>query len=435
LQRREHTSGNGSRPAFDAFDDEREQQLSSGYGHHDVPTGYAKRTGLRVSAFGIAFAITLAGAFFAVSGIRAREKFELNQETANKVSALPHVDVTTVKPAPVSQSLVLPGETSAWYRTTIYSRVSGYLDKWCVDIGDRVKKGQILATIDTPDLDAQIDAAKAELNAAEAETKVKESEAEFARTSYDRWRDSPTGVVSVQEREAKKAAFDSSIAQLNAAHARVSVDGAKLNGLTSLAAFKSVAAPFDGVITERRVDPGDLVTAGSTASTTPLFVIEQTDKIRVFTSVPQDVAETLKVGSPVKVHAGSGKVYEGKIVRTTASLDPHARTMRIEADLPNSDYALAPGMYVRTEIQFRRPPGVQLPASALIFRGDEPEVAVVGKDDRIEFHKVVIASDDGNSVEVSSGVAEGERVALNISSQIMGGQKVAVETTSQGTEQ
>ncbi len=121
-------------------------------------------------------------------------------------------------------------------------------------------------------------------------------------------------------------------------------------------------------------------------------------------------------------------------MRTTASLDPHARTMRIEADLPNSDYALAPGMYVRTEIQFRRPPGVQLPASALIFRGDEPEVAVVGKDDRIEFRKVVIASDDGNSVEVSSGVAEGERVALNISSQIMGGQKVAVETTSQGTE-
>lgn len=420
-------------PAFDAFDDE-EEPTSSSYGHHSVPSSYGKRTSRRVVASALVVAVALGGVFFAVSHIRARERYELNRQTASIVAALPHVDVTDVKPAPKYQTLTLPGETSAWYRTTIYSRVSGYLDKWYLDIGDRVKKGQILATIDTPDLDAQIDAAKAELNAAEAETKVKEAEADFARTSYDRWRDSPTGVVSVQEREAKKAAFDSSIAQLNAARARVSVDGAKLNGLTSLAAFKSVAAPFDGIITERRVDPGDLVTAGSTASTTPLFVIEQTDKIRVFTSVPQDVAETLKVGSPVKVRTGSGQVYEGKIVRTTGSLDPHARTMRIEADLFNPDYALDPGMYVRTQIEFANGAGVQVPASAMIFSSEEPQVAVIDKDDRVQFRKVVIANDDGNTVDISSGLAVGERVALNISSQISAGQKVAVDTTAEATD-
>ena len=401
-----------------------------------MTSSYGRRTGRWVGTFGVVIAIVLGGAFFAVSNIRAREKYELKRETASIVSALPRVDVMEVKPAPKSQTLTLPGETSAWYRTTIYSRVNGYLDKWYVDIGDRVKKGQVLATIDTPDLDSQLDAAKAELNAAEAETKVKEAEAEFARTSYDRWRDSPTGVVSVQEREAKKAAFGSSIAQLNAARARVNVDQAKVNGLISLAAFKSVSAPFDGVITERRIDPGDLVTAGSTASTTPLFVIEQSDRIRVFTSIPQDVAEKLKVGSPVKVVTGgaSSRTYEGQIVRMTGSLDPRARTMRVEADLPNPDYTLAPGMYVRTQIQFTNHASMQLPASALIFRSDEPQVAVVGKDDKIEFRNVVIASDDGNSVEISSGVSEGERVALNISSRITTGQKVAVEKTSEAAD-
>ena len=437
MQRPEHSqiSADKSAPAFDAFDDEREP-ASPSYGHHAVPNSYGRRTGRWVGTLGVVIAIVLGGAFFTVSNIRAREKYELTRDTANIVSALPRVDVMDVKPAPTSQTLTLPGETSAWYRTTIYSRVSGYLNKWLVDIGDRVKKGQVLATIDTPDLDSQLDAAKAELNAAEAETKVKESEAEFARTSYDRWRDSPAGVVSVQEREAKKAAFDSSIAQLNAARARVNVDQAKVNGLTSLAAFKSVSAPFDGVITERRIDPGDLVTAGSTASTTPLFVIEQSDRIRVFTSVPQDVAEKLKVGSPVRVltGGGSGRAYEGQIVRMTGSLDPKARTMRVEADLPNPDYALAPGMYVRTQIQFKTHASMQLPASALIFRSNEPQVAVVGKDDKIEFRNVVIASDDGNSVEISSGVSEGERVALNISSRIINGQKVAVEKTSEAAD-
>jgi membrane fusion protein, multidrug efflux system len=437
LQPREHTqiSTGKPEPAFDAFDDEQEP-ASASYGHHAVTSSYGRRTGRWVGTFGVVIAFVLGGAFFAVSNIRAREKYELKRETASIVSALPRVDVMEVKPAPQSQTLTLPGETSAWYRTTIYSRVNGYLDKWYVDIGDRVKKGQVLATIDTPDLDSQLDAAKAELNAAEAETKVKEAEAEFARTSYDRWRDSPTGVVSVQEREAKKAAFDSSIAQLNAARARVNVDQAKVNGLISLAAFKSVTAPFDGVITERRIDPGDLVTAGSTASTTPLFVIEQSDRIRVFTSVPQDVAEKLKIGSPVKVLTGgeSGRAYEGQIVRTTGSLDPRARTMRVEADLANPDYALASGMYVRTQIQFINHASMQLPASALIFRSAEPQVAVVGRDDKIEFRNVVIASDDGNSVEISSGVSEGEHVALNISSRILNGQKVAVEKTSEAAD-
>jgi len=370
----------------------------------------------------------LTGAFLAVSRIRAREAFDLDQKTSESVAMLPLVDVATAEPGPASKSLVLPGETAAWYRTTLYSRVNGYLADWKVDIGDRVKQGQVLATIDTPDLDAQLDAAKAELTASQAETKVKQADADFARSSYDRWRDSPKGVVSDQEREEKKAANDSSVAKLNAAVAKVAVDQAKVDGLTTLTQFKNVAAPFDGIITDRRVDPGDLVTSGSASNTTPLFIIQQIDKIRIFASVPQSVAARLSIGSAVTITTAddTGRTFKGKITRTTGSVDPHARTMLVEVDLPNTDSRLSPGMYVRAEFEVAQAPSVRVPASAIIFRGKGPQVAIVGKDGTIAFRDVSIASDDGDFVDLAAGVKVGEDVALNINSQISNGDKVAI---------
>lgn len=390
------------------------------------------RVGRRVIAFGLLILVLLAASFISVNNIRARERIALAEETNMRLSALPTVDTVKATASPGTQSLGLPGEISAWYRTTLYSRVNGYLAQWCVDIGDRVKKGQVLAVIDTPELDSQLDAAKAELNAAESEVIVRQSESDFASTSYDRWRESPKGVVSDQEREAKKAAHESAIAQLNAAKARVSVSRAKVDGLISLTTFKRVLAPFDGTITDRRIDPGDLVTAGSTASTTPLFVIEQSDRVRVFTDVPQDAARNLASGTSVRVLAGANgaRILEGQISRTTGSLDKNARTMRAEVDLNNADYALVPGMYVRVELHLGSAAGVRVPASALIFRTDDPEVAVVGPDQTIVMRKVVIARDDGNAVELASGVRAGEVVALNIASHIANGTKVAVNAAA-----
>lgn len=418
--------------AFDAFDDKDEERDSSTYGHVAVAPGYGKKAGRWIGALAILLSLGLATAFVATSKIKAKEAFELEQKTQKKNATLPLVDVAFVKPGPAYKKLVLPGETAAWYTTTIYSRVSGYLANWKVDIGDRVKKGEVLATIDTPDLDSQLDAAKAELKAAQAEVKVKEADANFARSSYDRWRDSPKGVVSDQEREAKKAADESGAAQLNAAIAKVAVDQAKVDGLTTLTEFKNVTAPFDGVITDRRVDPGDLVTAGSARSTTPLFVIQQSDKIRVFTNAPQGVASRLSVGSDVRITTsdGTGRAYDGHITRMTGSLDPHARTMRVEVVLPNPNYTLAPGMYVRTELNFRQATSVQIPASAILFRSKGPQVAVVGSGGVISFRDVSIVSDDGEYVDLGSGVKAGETVALNISNLISEGDKVAINNTS-----
>lgn len=408
--------------------DDKAMEESSTNGDAPLVQEYASSTGHWITVLALFVAVGLTGAFFAVSRIRARETFALDQQTRKNVATLPLVDVAPVKPGPAYKSLVLPGETAAWYRTTIYSRVNGYLADWKVDLGDRVKQSQVLAMIDTPDLDAQLDAARAELMAAQAQTKVQQADADFARTSYDRWRDSPKGVVSDQEREEKRAANDSSIAKLNAAIAKVAVDQAKVNGLATLTKFKNVTAPFNGIITDRRVDPGDLVTAGSSANTTPLFVIQQTDKIRIFTSAPQGVAARLSVGSPVKVTTadGTGRTYEGKVTRMTGSLDPHARTMLVEVVLPNADYVLSPGMYIRAEFQVAQTPSVQVPASAIIFRAKGPQVAVVGDDGTISFRDVTIASDDGDFIDLDSGVKVGEDVALNINSQISDGDKVAI---------
>jgi RND family efflux transporter MFP subunit len=414
-----------------AAEDSRSQQSLD----EAAAAAYPRSTGWWITLIALLIGLGLAAAFVEVTRITAREADTLEQDTRRTVAMLPLVDVATAKAGQSFRSLVLPGDTAAWYRTTLYSRVNGYLADWKVDIGDKVKKGQLLATIDTPDLDAQLVAARAELEAAKAEAKVRQADADFARSSYDRWRDSPKGVVSDQEREEKKSANDSSIAKLNAATAQVAVDQAKVDGLMTLTQFKNVTAPFEGIITDRRIDPGDLVTAGSSANTSPLFVIQQTDKIRIFARVPQSVAGHLSIGSTVQVmtDAASDHSYEGKIIRTTGAVDPRARTMLVEVVLPNTNYTLSPGMYVRANFQVAQSPSVEVPAAAILFRGKNPQVAVV-EDGKIKFKNVVIASDDGEKVELASGINIGDRVALNINGQISDGDRVAINNDNSGAQ-
>ena len=179
-------------------------------------------------------------------------------------AAPPPVDVVTAKPVTAGQELALPGQTAAWYESIIYARVNGYVAKWLVDIGDHVKRDQLLATIETPELDAELAAARSQLKTSQAQVIAREAEAELARTTNERWRDSPKGVVSEQEREEKKADYDSASARLFAANAQVALDQSRVDQYTALTQFKQVRAPFDGVITERKIDLGNLVTAGST---------------------------------------------------------------------------------------------------------------------------------------------------------------------------
>jgi RND family efflux transporter MFP subunit len=393
-----------------------------------VSTEFEPGTGQRIRKGAVIAAAVLGIAFIVVLAVRFFEQRAVAAAGESAYSAPPPVDVVTAKAPGAGQDLVLPAQTAAWYETTIYARVNGYVAKWLVDIGDHVKKGQALAVIETPELDAELAAARASLRASEAQVTARQAEAEFSRTTNERWRDSPKGVVSEQEREAKKADYESAQARLYAAQAQVALDRSHVEQYSALAEFKQVSAPFDGTITERKIDVGNLVTAGSSSTTTPLYRISQTDPLRIFVDVPQAAAgDLMKPGVPAQIRApGAGGVFSGKVARAAEALNAQARTMRVEVDMPNADHALVPGMYVNVAFRLQSHGSVEVPAAALVFRPTGPFVARVDAESRVEFTNVTIGRDDGNFVELASGAKPGDRLVLNISSQIVSGQKVAV---------
>jgi RND family efflux transporter MFP subunit len=235
--------------------------------------------------------------------------------------------------------------------------------------------------------------------------------------------------VSEQEREDKKAGNASAAAELEAARAQVNLDRADVDRLSAFEQFKRVTAPYDGQIIERRIDIGNLVTAGSSSNTTLLYRMSQDNPIRVFVDVPQSAAaDLMKVGVPAQISGGdsSGRSIAGTIARTSDAVDPKARTFRAEVDIPNTDSRLVPGLYVQVSFQLPNSGMSQVPAAALVFSAGGPKVAVVASDDTVRFRDVTIGRDDGDKVELRSGVSDGERLVLNISNQIADGEKVRV---------
>jgi RND family efflux transporter MFP subunit len=392
-----------------------------------VSIEFAPDTDRRVKrgvAITVAVLVTL---FVIVSVLRFMHAHSVARAGEEASSAAPPVDVVTARPVSEGQELVLPGESAAWYEATIYARVNGYVADWFMDIGDHVKKGQVLATIETPELDAELAAARAQLKASEAQVQARQAEMEFARTTNERWRDSPKGVVSEQEREAKKADYEGAQARLYAANAQVALDESKVNQYSAMAEFKQVRAPFDGTVTQRRIDLGNLVTAGSASTTTPLYRMAQTDPLRIFVDVPQSAAgDLMTAGVPAEIRAAgtAGDVFTGKVARSAEALNASARTMRVEVDMPNVKHALVPGMYVTVGFRLPVRGNVVVPAAALIFRADGAQVAKVGADNKVRFERVTIGRDDGSNVELASGVQPGDRLVLNISSEIAANQTV-----------
>jgi RND family efflux transporter MFP subunit len=410
-----------------------EDQKAAAVDESSTPTSYSPGTAWKLVRLAIGTALALGIGFVLVHHRNAASESQLVSTTKQKAQEQPRVDVVTVGPPAATRSLVLPGETAAWYTATIYARVNGYVGKWLVDIGDQVKNGQILATIDTPELDAELNAAKARLKASEAQALVKQAQLEFAKTTYERWRNSPKGVVSEQEREDKKAQYAVAVAELNAAQAQVGRDQAEMDRLTALEGFKQVTAPFDGTIIDRHIDLGNLVTAGSTATTTSLYQITQDDPIRVFVDAPQSAAaQLMPVGTPTTITSDylPNRRFEGAVTRTAQAISPESRTLRVEIDIPNTDRTLVSGTYVEVSFNIKSSGLIEIPAPALLFRTKGPQVAVVD-DGVVDIKDVTIARDNGNFVEISSGLREGAKVALNLSSQIEAGQKVEVNEIDQ----
>ncbi|MGO4328169.1 efflux RND transporter periplasmic adaptor subunit [Cupriavidus sp. 2TAF22] len=341
---------------------------------------------------------------------------------ARQVTAQNAVDVSVVTPhpAPAEQALLLPGSVMPYADAAIYARTSGFVDRWYADIGARVKAGQLLAVIRTPELDAQLRQAVADLASAQAAL-------DLAKVTAQRWQEMvQTHSVSRQDADTKQADLATRGALLASARANV----ARLQELVS---YEQVKAPFDGVITARRVDVGALVTASGTPGVAgaqgELFHIQQTQTLRVFVDVPQSAAAAVTPQTPayLTVQDYPGRRFAARVARTTDSLDPATRTLRAEVDVDNADGTLLPGAFAEAHLMLRSAmPALQLPVSALLFRPAGVIVAIAGSDNKVALRSVTLGRDFGTYVEVVAGISGTDRVINNPGDAIGAGEAVHV---------
>ena len=391
------------------------------------PPRHLRRNGL------IALVVAVAVATFGIFERRSHEA-EVAQWTRDQ--AIPTVAVITPRAGAVTQRLVLPGTVQAWNEAPIYARVSGYLKDWYFDYGAHVKKGDVLGEIETPDLDAQLAAAQAKLNSARAAVKVREAEQQFAESTYQRWRDSPKGVVSVQEQQSKQADYNSAKARVTAATAEVAADQGDVDRLQAMANFKNITVPFDGVVTARETDIGALINAGSGTgggNGPELFRVADIHMMRVYVQVPQQLSATIKAGLNAELHLPqySDKTFKATVATTSGAINTSARTLLVELHAENPDGDLQPGAYAQVDFELPTNPNVvRIPTSALVFRERGMEVATIGPDDTIELKPIKLGRNLGTEVEVLQGLTLSDRLVNSPPDSLATGDKVRIAGAS-----
>ena len=378
----------------------------------------------------IAIIAVLVAVGVAVAGILLRRQQESEVAKWTTELAVPIVATVTPKQGVTGQQVSLPGDIEAWFEAPIYARVSGYLKAWYFDFGAHVEKGQLLADIDAPDLDAQLAAARARLASAEAQVKVREAERNFAETTYDRWRDSPKGVVSLQETEAKKAEYGSSDARYRAAQAEANVNQSQVDQLTALEAFKRILAPFDGIVTQRNTDVGALINAGSSASNGPqLFRVADVHEMRVFVQVPQEQSASMRAGLSAEMTLPQypDKTFKAVVSTTSEAINKTARTLLVELHADNTDNLLQPGTFA--QVRFNLADNLtmlRIPTSALIFRENGPQLAILGPGDKVELRSIKLGRNLGTEFEVLAGLGPSDTIINSPPDSLSQGEQVRV---------
>jgi membrane fusion protein, multidrug efflux system len=331
--------------------------------------------------------------------------------------AVPTVSVIKSSMEAAQDELTLPAQLQAYVESSIYSRTNGYLLRWYKDIGSHVRKGERLADIDTPEIDQELLQAKAARQQMAAQV-------EMAKISADRWTNlRKTDSVSQQEADQQTSAYSQARANLDAADANV-------HRLEQLESFKHIDAPFAGVITKRNVDVGALVTAGSAVQAKEMFVLAQFDPLRVYVSIPQNNAASIRSGMPAYIDLRElpGQKFYGKVARTADAIDPATRTMLTEIDVPNHEGKLMPGAYAQLHfavpIQIER---ISIPVNAILFRAEGPRVAVVGADQKVHLKSIIIGRDFGIKVEILGGLDPADQIVVNPSDSLEEGQQVRVK--------
>ena len=376
--------------------------------------------------FGLGVLLVLIGALGFGSWRHYSQHRDVMATSEHGRNFVPSVRVATVRPSDGIMRVTLPATTSAFSVANLFARASGYIDKRDVDIGDRVKEGQLLVHITAPELDHQIAQAEATLGQNKATVQQVQANLELARVTWARdkplvekgWITPQQGSIDVQNLKALAAG-------LAVAQANVMAQEAQIRVLKQQKAYQSVVAPFDGVITQRNVDVGTLLQADATSGTF-MFTIMQSNVIRAQVFVPQDQAFGLGPGieAVVRIPEIPVRTFPGKVTRIADALQPGTRTLLTEIDVPNGDRALAPGIYCTVELRIpRKTPLLLVPAEAIIFNRDGLQVAVV-EDGVARIRKIAVVRDLGTAVEVHDDVKSGDKVILNPAVNLIEGSKV-----------
>jgi RND family efflux transporter MFP subunit len=370
-------------------------------------------------------AVAVIGVLF--FGIRSRLKAETNLAKVTAQLALPSVSVVAPKQTAAAQEIVLPGNVQPYISSPVYARTDGYLKKWYFDIGAHVREGQLLAIIQAPEIDQQLAQARSTLATAQANL-------ETAQITRDRYQ------ALLKKHAVAQQAVDDAVGTYTANKAIVDADMANIGHYEALVSFEKVYAPFDGVITARNTDIGDLINSGSnTAPRTNLFDIAQTGKLRVYVNVPEAYSQGVRPGETVAEVALSefpGKRFPGKLVRTADAINATTRTLLVEVDLDNPGGTLLSGSYGEVHLQIPSQNSTfLLPVSSLIFRGQMLQVGVV-KGGRVALTDVTPGHDFGDQIEIVAGLNANDQVVLNPPDSLISGQEVKiVQATLPGDSQ
>lgn len=361
--------------------------------------------------FLFAVAVLLAG--LAAYGIfmRGQSTGEL-QKRSNEAAEMV-VSVVQPESAAPSIPLTLPGQTRAYIEAPIFAQTNGYLKKWHFDIGAKVKEGEILAEIDTPQVDQQYNQARAQLKVAEAARDLAEATLKRDQDLFNR------KVISAQD-------FDTASDTARQNQAAVLADQASVSALEALENFKTVKAPFDGVVTERNTDIGNYVATGAG---TQLFRMAQTAPLRVYVNVPQTFSRFVKPGTQADLTLNElpGRKFPAHVTSTAGAIDPLSRTLLTELEVPNERGELLPGSYAQITLKLEGDTGrVLIPSNALLFRSEGPSVGVVQKDGKVEIRKIVIDRDLGDKLQIAEGLSKSDQVILNPSDGLAGGLEVKI---------
>jgi membrane fusion protein (multidrug efflux system) len=363
----------------------------------------------------IGIAAVVGALLVVVTGIRAREESGERLREWTDDQAIPTVAVVLPDAKILNATIDLPGRLEAYYRAPIFARVSGYLKNWTVDIGAKVKAGQVIAEIEAPDLDQQLLQARADLASEEASAKLSEATLARRKTLI------PSNFVSMQE-------IDERTADLSNKNAAVNAGQANVERLEALAGYKKITVPFDGVVTARDTDVGALINAGG-GSGPPMFVISDIKKLRVYVNIPQTYVPAIRIGAKAVISMPEypGRTFDATVEASSQSVDINSGTTRMQLGLDNAGGELMPGSYANVRLSLQRDTvPLHIPASALIFNQNGLRVATVGADDKVQFKTVTIARDLGKDIELGSGISPEDRVIVAPPDGIADGDQVRV---------